>query len=293
MAHEIELKLDAPAKAAARLPKTPWLEKLLSAPLQRKRVASVYFDTRSGKLRAAGISLRVRRIGDKSVQTVKRDPKGACGAFTRQEWEWEIAGEEPDLDLAKDTALAQFNLKKLRRKLRPIFETDIERLAIPIKHDNNELELAVDRGEVRAGRRSEPISEIEIEVKDGEPVEAVRFARRIATETLATYGPKTKAERGYALRAGEKHRPALGKDIILRSAMAAGQAFQVIGFSCLHHFAANRDAVAHSDPEGVHQMRVGLRRLRAAMSFFKDLIEQPDFLARSLPVHPNRNIITS
>ena len=276
MAHEIELKLDAPAKAAARLPKTPWLEKLLSAPLQRERVASVYFDTRSGKLRAAGISLRVRRIGDKSVQTVKRDPKGACGAFTRQEWEWEIAGGEPDLDLAKDTALAQFNLKKLRRKLRPIFETDVERLAIPIKHDNTELELAVDRGEVRAGRRSEPISEIEIEIKDGEPVEAVRFARRIATETLATYGPKTKAERGYALRAGEKHRPALGKDIILRSAMAAGQAFQVIGFSCLHHFAANRDAVAHSDPEGVHQMRVGLKRLRAAMSFFKDLIEQPD-----------------
>src|ERR1700741_3699703 len=162
------------------------------APVYRQRIASVYFDTRSDKLRAEGISLRVRRIGDKYVQTVKRDPKGACGAFTRQEWEWEIGGEEPDLDLAKDTALAQLNLRKLRRKLRPIFETDIERVAIPIKHDNNELELAVDRGEVRAGRRSEPISEIEIEVKDGEPIEAVRFARRIATETLATYGPKTK-----------------------------------------------------------------------------------------------------
>src|SRR5262249_23145172 len=58
--------------------------------------------------------------------------------------------------------------------------------------------------------------------------------------------------------------------------MTAGEAFQIIGFSCLHHFAANRDAVAHSDPEGVHQMRVGLRRLRAAMSLFKELIEQPD-----------------
>jgi triphosphatase len=190
MAHEIELKLDAPAKAAARLPSAPWLDKLLSAPLQRKQVASVYFDTRFNKLRAAGILLRVRRIGDKYVQTVKRDPKGACGAFTRQEWEWELTGDEPDLDLAKDTALAQFNLKKLRRKLRPVFETEVERVAIPVKHDNNELELAVDRGEVRSGRRSEPISEIEIEVKDGEPVEAIRFARRIATETQATYGPK-------------------------------------------------------------------------------------------------------
>src|SRR5262249_23368976 len=58
--------------------------------------------------------------------------------------------------------------------------------------------------------------------------------------------------------------------------MTAGEAFQIIGFSCLHHFAANRDAVAHSDPEGVHQMRVGLRRIRAAMSLFKELIGQPD-----------------
>jgi triphosphatase len=167
MAHEIELKLDAPAKAAGRLSKAPWLEKLLSAPLQRKRVASVYFDTRSGKLRAAGISLRVRQIGDKYIQTIKRDPKGACGAFTRQEWECEIADNEPNLDRAKDTALAQFNLKKLRRKLGPVFETDVERVTIPIKHDNNNLELAVDRGEVRAGRRREPISEIEIDWRGG------------------------------------------------------------------------------------------------------------------------------
>src|SRR2546423_1771812 len=155
MVHEIELKLDAPAKAAARLPKARWLEKLVSAPVHCQRVASVYFDTRSDKLRAAGISLRVRHIGDKCVQTIKCDPKGACAAFARQEWECEIAGDEPDLDLAKNTALAQFNLKKLRRKLRPAFETDVERVAILIKHHNNELELAIDRGEIRAGRRSE------------------------------------------------------------------------------------------------------------------------------------------
>ena len=132
MPYEIELKLSAPATAAARLPKAPWLQKLISAPVQRHRIASVYFDTRSGKLRAAGISLRVRRLGDKTVQTVKHDPKGARGVFTRQEWECEIAGDEPDLGLAKDTALAQFNLKKLRRKLKPVFETDVERVAIPV-----------------------------------------------------------------------------------------------------------------------------------------------------------------
>ena len=54
------------------------------------------------------------------------------------------------------------------------------------------------------------------QVKDGTPVEVVRLARRIATETQAAYGPKTKAERGYALRAGEEHLPAFGNEIILR-----------------------------------------------------------------------------
>src|SRR5690348_5749343 len=118
MGHEIELKLHAEAKAARRLPKAPWLQKLLTAPVSRNRITSVYFDTPSGKLRAAGLSLRLRRIGNKTIQTVKFDPKGACGAFTRQEWEWEIAGDKPDLDVAQGTPLAQFGAKKLARKLR-------------------------------------------------------------------------------------------------------------------------------------------------------------------------------
>ena len=42
------------------------------------------------------------------------------------------------------------------------------------------------------------------------------------------------------------------------------------------HFAANQNAVASSDPEGVHQMRVGLRRFRAALSLFGEFIGQPD-----------------
>jgi CHAD domain-containing protein len=102
------------------------------------------------------------------------------------------------------------------------------------------------------------------------------LARRIAAETAATYGVKSKAERGYALSAGAQASPVFADEIILRPAMPAGEAFQAIGFSCLHHFAANRDAVAGGEPEGVHQMRVGLRRFRAALSLFKELVEQPD-----------------
>ena len=54
--------------------------------------------------------------------------------------------------------------------------------------------------------------------------------------------------------------------------MTAGQAFQAIAMSCVHHFAGNEKAVLTGKSEGVHQMRVGLRRLRAAISVFKDVL---------------------
>jgi len=61
--------------------------------------------------------------------------------------------------------------------------------------------------------------------------------------------------------------------------MSAAEGFRAIAFSCLHHLAANREAILAGDPEGVHQMRVGLRRLRAALSLFKSLIEGPELEA--------------
>ena len=56
----------------------------------------------------------------------------------------------------------------------------------------------------------------------------------------------------------------------------AGDAFQVIGLSCLDHAIANERAIRHGDFEGVHQMRVGLRRLRAAISIFKEMLRGPE-----------------
>jgi CHAD domain-containing protein len=58
---------------------------------------------------------------------------------------------------------------------------------------------------------------------------------------------------------------------LLDRGMQAGNAFTVIGLCCLDHALSNERAIAEGDAEGVHQMRVGLRRLRAAISLFKDL----------------------
>jgi CHAD domain-containing protein len=86
----------------------------------------------------------------------------------------------------------------------------------------------------------------------------------------------SKAERGYALREGEVDSPVCAEPIVLSQEMNAGEAFRAIAMACLHHFAGNRAAVVGGKAEGVHQMRVGLRRLRAAISVFKELLRGPE-----------------
>ncbi len=277
MAEEIELKLLTSSAAAAKAARLPWLRRLASGPAQRRRLVTVYFDTASLKLRRHRIAIRIRHVGEQRLQTIKAASNGESGAFGRHEWEQEIAGDAPDLSLAKGTALAPLVTKKLVRKLKPVFETVIERTALPIRSGGSELELAIDRGQIRAhgGGEREAVSEIEIELKRGDPAELARVARRLARSVPVAYGARSKAERGYALIAGEADEAVRAAEIDLDARLAAGEAFQAIGLACLDHALSNERAARAGDVEGVHQMRVGLRRLRAAISVFKEMVQGP------------------
>jgi len=74
------------------------------------------------------------------------------------------------------------------------------------------------------------------------------------------------------LLAGTLHSAAPARPTQIWPTITAADAFDALGFECLRHVASNEAAVCHSDPEGIHQMRVGLRRLRAALSIFKDML---------------------
>ena len=96
---ELRYILELPPANLAALKKVPLLRALKA--LGRATEVSVYFDTDKRKLRKNGLMLRVRRVGDKYVQTIKAS--GNAGLFKRDEWQAEIAGEEPDLSLARGT----------------------------------------------------------------------------------------------------------------------------------------------------------------------------------------------
>ncbi|MGX9425713.1 MULTISPECIES: CYTH and CHAD domain-containing protein [Bradyrhizobium] len=232
-------------------------------------LVSTYFDTGKHKLKSRGLTLRVRQNGSTNIQTIK----SANGAqFGRGEWEAEIKDDAPDLREVDDTPLEPLANGKLRRKLKPVFKTAVHRTTVPVRTRRSEIELAIDRGKIIAGHRASPIEELELELKSGRLADLFRVARAIERRSGAELDLRSKSDRGYGLAQGREEQVVSAEPIELSADMTAGEAFQVISRATVRHFSGNADAVRNLDAEGVHQMRVGLRRLRAAISLFSKVL---------------------
>jgi triphosphatase len=270
MGSEIELKFQVSSQAMKSLRAARSLRPMDAAP-EAEKLLSVYFDTAERRLRRKGISLRVRHNGDGRVQTIKTQTSGI--PFSRGQWEHKIDGDQPDLRFMRGTPLAQLRTKKLRSALSPIFVTQICRLTRLLDEDGSRIEMALDEGFVRAGRKTELISEVEVELKRGKILDLFRLAKRIGSLVPAKLAFKSKSERGYDLLADATGPSRVTDEINLKSGMSTGKAFQAIGRSILRHVVDNESAVRKGDSEGVHQMRVGFRKLRAAISIFAELVD--------------------
>ena len=264
---ELELKLAVPPASVPALKRSSALR---GHKAETTPIVSVYFDTDKHKLAKHGLMLRVRRVGNQYVQTIKAAK--SLNGFGRDEWEAEIAGKEPDLRMAAGTALAPLLTKKLRRQLKPLFETKVMRTSYPLANNTRALALAVDQGTIETGNSSLPLCEIELELERGSVADLFEVAREVSRAVPAQIVFKSKSERGYELIDGVRDTPLKAVTAGLSAGMSTRDAFTGIGHACLKQVVGNEAAAAKGGPEGVHQMRVGLRRLRAAMSLFSDIL---------------------
>src|SRR5271166_1134207 len=272
---EIELKLEVPEPDLPRLTASSLLRKASKSAAKPVNLVSVYFDTSKLQLHQKGLSLRVRRIGRHHVQTIKQENSGNAALFARGEWEHNVPAKQPDLDAARDTALAPLLNKKLRRALKPVFETHVRRKILQIRCGQSEIELSVDKGKVEADRKSSPLCEVELELKQGHASDLFKLAKMLAHEVPVQLAVKSKADRGYALLTAEKAAPVKAVPVAFAPESDVQHAFQIIARACLHQLVANQSLMLAGDAEALHQMRVALRRLRAAISLFSDMLTDP------------------
>lgn len=271
---EIELKLEVRPEDASRLRRSELLDELAEGPGRTRSLHTVYFDTPKLDLARLGMALRVRRDGRRLVQTLKlRGPlRGAH--FDRLELEAPTATEQPDLALVPDPELRERIADAIEGSaLAPVIETRIRRHRRLLRHAGSRLELDLDVGEVRAGGESQPLCEVELELLEGDPGALYDVALALLESVPLRISTVSKSDLGYACLTGSppapqrSKRPDLGPEATLDDAIAA-----TLG-SCLEQILANQ-APAHRGEhiEGVHLMRVGVRRLRSALRLFRPVL---------------------
>jgi inorganic triphosphatase YgiF len=268
---EIELALRATPGDAERLLASPTLAEMSRGVARRARLVSTYFDTPDLQLRAVGAVLRLRKQGRRVVQTLKTAPRPGDPAALRGEISRTVRGAGPDLGGAEEGAvLAELGLDAgIAATLVPIFVTDFERIAVPLALGGSTFELAVDRGEIRAGGAVAALCDVEIELRAGAIGDLYAVALALHAAVPMALQPLAKSARAHALRAGGTIAPMRAERPRLARKVAIGPAFRGILRTCLAQLRANAAAIdAGDDPVAVHQFRVALRRLRSAFAAF-------------------------
>ena len=271
VSREVELKLEMPVAEVVRVQRS--LRRGLGEGI-KQHLVSVYFDTGKHALHTRGLTLRTRSDGKHRVQTVKAADTTSAYIFDRLEWETKIEGDKLDLKAAARTPVGDvLHGSGAYKMLVPIFETVVDRTTWRVKQDGSEIEVALDEGHVSAHGSTQPIAELELELKCGSPTDLFAHARSLDRVKHLEIGVLSKAERGFALASGGMRTSFKAEPIVLRPNLSAGQAFQIIARACVRHFRLNEPLlVANRSAESLHQARVALRRLRSALSLFEPIV---------------------
>jgi inorganic triphosphatase YgiF len=286
MDREIELKLQCEPDALDRVRRSRALGRAKRGRADAKTLRSVYFDTEDFALMKNGLALRVREVGGKRVQTLKTDSEGKGPASDRGEWEATLPPNGEGLDLNRLPAPLRARIRKLAagETISPRLVSDIRRIARRLKtQDGGEIELAIDRGVLRANGREEQVSELELELKRGAPSSLYRLALELADIVPLRVGMRSKAARGFALAKNGKPEVLRAEPVALPRDATVADAYALILRQCLAHLLANETAAFEGgSSEGLHQMRVALRRMRSAFIAFGGLLhgEAIDEMAR-------------
>jgi triphosphatase len=277
---EIELKLALEPALLGSVRRHPAVAPLLEGRARTAGVVSRYYDTPGRRLHESGVTLRLRRAGRRWLQTVKGDGSAVAGLHQRIEYEWPLA--RPQLDTA---LLATTPWKKLfaevAGELKPAFTTDVRRTSQSLLFaDGTRAMLCLDVGTIRAGSRRGALAEIEIELVAGDARRLFDLAQALAVDLPVRVAHLSKAERGYALAGGEAFEPVRASRVPLEANVPAAMAFAAVGADCLRQIGSNAEGLAAGgDEEFVHQLRVGVRRLRSLLKFVSALDPSVSFAA--------------
>jgi inorganic triphosphatase YgiF len=158
--------------------------------------------------------------------------------------------------------------------LAPVFVTKVDRRIQQLNFSGAVLEVAFDEGVIESSGRSEPLTEIEIEAKAGDLLALYDLGLELVEIAPLRIGTQSKSDRGYELAFGLATNSTKATPPAIKAEHTVDDVIGMLLGSCQHHLLANQ-AVAElgADPEGVHQMRVALRRMRTISTLLQQQLD--------------------
>ncbi|MFN3563407.1 MAG: CHAD domain-containing protein [Moraxella osloensis] len=292
--HELELKFAVPSYQQSVLRKN-----IDTKTAQQQRLSAYYFDTPNQDLAKKGIALRIRFEDSQWVQTLKTAGDGVAKrvelntvlSLTGTPDTLDVSSLVPDVSLITEQAVvAQLTsimpLDELAQALTVQYFTDVQRTSRQIKKNNSRIEIAYDIGKVGIGHLNSQkpannpgltqsdIHEIEFELLEGDPSDLIEVAKTWCKKYKLYLSTVTKAQRGSLLLANKQFAEPVKADLAvlqLHKGISQFAFLQAVINNCLVQILPNASAIAEGSPDGnlVHQLRVGIRRLRTALKHFK------------------------
>ena len=193
MAIEYELKFRATEAVLAEI------RQAYPGQCREYQMETTYYDTPSRSLSARHYTLRRRMENDVSVCTLKTPAEG----HGRQELETQCRNIEDAIPvLCKLGAPGDFS-KLAAEGIAPVCGAKFSRQAISLDLEDCRVELALDTGILTSGGRSQPLCELEVELKEGSKAAAEQFAFALAAIYGLELENRSKFRRALSLAQGE------------------------------------------------------------------------------------------
>lgn len=244
-----------------------------------ERLRARYFDTADGALAAQRLVLRLRKEGQAWRQTAKA-PTDSLLERHEDNVDLPPAGARdvplPRIDRHDGTPVGDLIREACREaghdpatvELVPLYGTDVRRTLREMRTGDALVELAFDSGEVRSGEHAHALCELEFELMGGSPRSMLELAQRWRNRYALWLDTVSKSERGQRLAQGRPFGDAVkARPPELHKDQDGPEVFRTVLKACLAQILPNASEVAagSTDAEHVHQLRVGIRRLRTAL----------------------------
>ena len=264
---EFEIKFSLAPRSLSRLFELQLLDQCSFG--RSQTLQTIYFDTNDGCLVAEGITLRWRKHGKhKPVMTLKFSSKSGSTLFERTEIEIPADANGINLNLFDEAIAAHLRDIIAGRDLIARYETRFKRRTNLVTTKVSSYEIAIDEGSFIVGDQKWPLRELELELKSGDWAEMLDFARKLVVKTQLQLELTSKSERCFIL-AGLPPLAKKAPRLSFRADMQLDAVIATVLNTALKHFTDYiqpfRDG---DDARAIHQMRVGLRHLRAALKVF-------------------------